>query len=422
MAASASYLKVHGSCIGGLTPIYIFDTTFISSIGRTHIYPVWSTLRLIDATHAAMVCQVADDLTLYRALAMDSMFQRCPRSCLSRVASIAKDDYQLKILAGFEIEFYLITEGENSVIPVKTASHLKPWSSIEHMRDQRADCLESCMLALEAAGIVVEQGHSEGALHQYEICTGPLPLLEAVDSLIFSKEIIKVVALRHGYNAIFIPMPFANREPTGLHLHLSLHTNVDALTPVEELTDPRTRSCHEVSTSVADHFLAGTLNRLPALCAFGMASDNSYQRTIDAMGEYVAWGKANSTVPISEVSTGYWEFRFLDWTANIYLAAAAFVTAGLLGIKNSEAVKMEDPGDITYSLDEATRKKFGITTLLPLSIDDAIIKLIEGRYVGLPEFMGEQIIDLYVLVKQEEVKRLKALSGEDRHTLLMKYF
>jgi len=71
--------------------------------------------------------------------------------------------------------------------------------------------------------------------------------MEAVDTLIFAQEVIKNVAFKYGHEATMYPKPFADQPANGAHIHLSIHP------PYQE-----------------DGFLAGLLNRLPALCAFTM--------------------------------------------------------------------------------------------------------------------------------------------------------
>jgi glutamine synthetase len=95
------------------------------------------------------------------------------------------------------------------------------------------------------------------------------------------------------------------------------------------------------------------------------------------MRDYVAWGKENQSVPLSQVSLGYWEIRLLDWTANIYLATAVYLSAGLLGIKNSEKLRWQDPGNLTFQMDIAALQKLGVTEPLPKSFDGAIGSLIQ---------------------------------------------
>jgi glutamine synthetase len=279
------------------------------------------------------------------------------------------------------------------------------------------------MLAIEKAGLVVEQGHSESSLDQFEISIGPLPAMAAVHAVFCATEIIKETSRQNGFRAIFHPKPFQKLQPTGLHLHLSVHSQDPHGKEVEvdQLVQTSTRSSHEIPRTTADTFLAGILKRLSLITAISLPSQDSYLRasTGVAMGNVVSWGKENSSVPVSEVSTGYWEIRSLDWTANIYLALAAYLSAGLLGIKGNEKLQWKDPRAITYKLEAAAAKNLGISESLPTKMDEALQCLIREKYGDLQEFMGEEILDLFVTVKTAELEYVKTLSDEERRNLLL---
>lgn len=94
-----------------------------------------------------------------------------------------------------------------------------------------ASCVEDCVLALEAAGIEAEQMHAESGAQQYEISTGPLPVMAAVDTLIQSQEIVKIVSESHGYRATFLPVlpkPLPDLGSSGMHVHISMHKEARA--------------------------------------------------------------------------------------------------------------------------------------------------------------------------------------------------
>lgn len=429
LARQHTSLKAHISCIGGFALLGALDPVFSSPTGRASIFPDWKSIRALDSTHAAIQCRVAEDLTLYRQLSMPSPFQRCPKSSLERIVILARERYSLVMLAGFELEFYLfnledfnledLSAGGNRKFPQRT------WSSAASARGPQAQCVEACMTAMDKAGILVEQAHAESSPDQFEISIGPLPLVEAADSLLYSKEIILEVARSHGFRAIFMPKPLERLEPTGLHLHLSIHSipSTSSCPPIEELIGSNTRQRYEIFQKDADAFLAGILHRLSALLAFSMPSDNSYRRisTTSAMGFHVAWGKNNSSVPLSEVSIGYWEIRSLDWTANIHLAIAAYVSAGLLGMKERQHLGWHDPGACTYDIDAASLELLGITTLLPKSFPESLSSLISMKYAGLELYMGEELLDLYVLVKQSEQQYFSSLTEIQVISLLMEH-
>ena len=441
LASTSSPIRVHVSCVGGFTPINTMDPIFVTRVGKTNICADWKSLRMISPTHAAVQCWVSENLSLYKSLAMPSPRQRCPRSCLERVLTCARERHSLVFLVGFELEFYLVESFEavtgkgKAEDPLSSKDqHLsRTWSSAACMRGPLAGCVEECMLALEAAGLVIEQGHSECSPNQFEICVGPLPPVAAADALVCAKEIIKEVSGRCGLFATFLPKPFPSREPVGLHLHLSVHEKLplsgqeqeqEELEGVDQLTHPGTRAKHAVSRDKADAFLAGILDRFSMLCAFSLPTMDSYARTSDqfVIGRYVAWGRGNMSVAVNEVSTGYWEIRSLDWAANIYLAIAAFVSAGLLGIREGEKLHWRDPGALMCDLDDNHLRACSIVDPVPRSFGEAVRSLTQRQYGGLEEYLGGEILDLYVIVKEKEHEYLGTVTEEERRALLAPHF
>lgn len=110
----------------------------------------------------------------------------------------------------------------------------------------------------------------------------------------------------------------------------------------------------DAQPATSDAFLAGILARIPALCAFGLASFDSYARLGDmrgTMGTRVAWGTEQKDLAIRKIKdrTVYWEIRCIDATANMYLTIAAFITAGCRGVREKEPLRWKDqPGRPSY--------------------------------------------------------------------------
>lgn len=62
---------------------------------------------------------------------------------------------------------------------------------------------------LTDAGIEVQQFHAESAPGQYEVVTGPLPPVEAVDALVFTRDTIYNIAAKHGVRATLYPKVYS---------------------------------------------------------------------------------------------------------------------------------------------------------------------------------------------------------------------
>jgi glutamine synthetase len=116
--------------------------------------------------------------------------------------------------------------------------------------------------------------------------------------------------------------------------------------------------------------MEGILQHMPALLALTLPTQNSYRRVGPGCwtGSKVSWGfddKEQVLRVVPNVSLRQWdhfEYKVLDHQANLYLAIAGILMAGLDGIENklelracdSEATNSEAPGlptDVASSLE-----------------------------------------------------------------------
>lgn len=63
-------------------------------------------------------------------------------------------------------------------------------------------------LQVPGCGVELQMYHAEAAPGQYEVVTGPLPPLQAVDALIHTRETIFNVASKYGLRATLAPRVF----------------------------------------------------------------------------------------------------------------------------------------------------------------------------------------------------------------------
>lgn len=87
------------------------------------------------------------------------------------------------------------------------------------------------------------QFHAEFGPAQFEVATGPLLPVEAIDALIYSQEAIRSIAFKHDAYATFHPKPLLHSEQmNSLHMHFSVESSDKEFVP--------------------DKFLAGLLKHL----------------------------------------------------------------------------------------------------------------------------------------------------------------
>ena len=249
----------------------------------------------------------------------------CPRSILKRAVEAAKLD-GLEFQIGFETEFILLDKAKSAVEPTGISVPTS-WCAVTAMQDDGvAACLDKIATCILDSGIKLLAFHSEGGVGEYEFVTAPTSVMEAIDEQLYIRQAIQTISQRYGFRATLYPAPYGAGSTSGAHCHLSINN------PTPE---------------VADQFLAGVLERLPALCSFTLPVHDSYHRVAELKGRtgvWVAWGTENKDLPIRGIldRVGYWEFRSADYTANTYLQLAAWLTAGHLGVREKTKLRWKD--------------------------------------------------------------------------------
>ncbi|KAF7313130.1 1,2-dihydroxy-3-keto-5-methylthiopentene dioxygenase [Mycena kentingensis (nom. inval.)] len=328
----------------------------------------------------------------------------CPRTLLQRITEKIKNEYRTEFLVGIESEFVLL-ESTDPVVPV----NIHDWSaSVGLLAGSReAMVLEEIADAVTASGIALEMVHAEAAPGQYEVVTGPLPPLEAADALVHTREIIVQIAAKHGLHATFAPRPFMNSAGSSTHIHISVHT-------ANEQKPSYDVSLHEAQ------FLAGVLDHLRAIVALTLPTSASYKRVGDGVwsgGTYICYGTENREAPIritnaSSPASRNFELRFVDGTANPYLALSAILAGGLIGLASKRELRMRDcrgPRPAA-ELSEEERRELGIRYRMPLSAEEGQKCLEDDR--ALQDRLGTEFVEKYLRVN----RMLDSLLVNDQET------
>jgi glutamine synthetase len=187
---------------------------------------------------------------------------------------------------------------------------------------------------------------------------------------VITREMARAAAHRHGFRASFSPMPEASGVGNGVHIHMSLQDASGA--PVTyAATGPMGLSM------AAQHFCAGVLHHLPAICAITAPSPVSYLRLtpnrwaptlIDLVQQ--DRGAAMRVCPVfaaadpDETARQFnFEFRVCDAAASPYLALGAVIFAGAdglrrqLGLPPSASRADELPHSLGQALDAMAASK-----------------------------------------------------------------
>ncbi len=142
-------------------------------------------------------------------------------------------------------------------------------------------------------------------------------------------------ALAHGIYATFMAKPMQGQPGSAMHIHQSV---VDIKTGKNVFSNPDGSASKEFF-----HFIGGMQKYVPHSLVMMAPYVNSYRRLTPQMSCPVnnAWGYDNRTtafrVPISDAAARRVENRLPDPTANPYLALAASLACGLLGIQKGSS-------------------------------------------------------------------------------------
>ncbi|KZT64593.1 glutamine synthetase/guanido kinase [Daedalea quercina L-15889] len=330
----------------------------------------------------------------------DLVQDTCPRTLLQRVVRDAKTKAGFTFLCGFESEFILLSTTSSEPIPIVEEG----WCSSAKLRtgSVHSVVLEEIADSLQTAGIEVLTYHAEGAAGQFEVVTGPLPPLEAVDTLVHTRETIYNVASKHGLRATFAPRVSMKGVGSGQHVHISLKSSrafPDPDTSAEIVKAP-------TLTFTVRSFLQGLVEHLPALCALMLPTPQSYWRVRDGIssgGTYACWGAENKEVPLrlcGDKGSHRVEVKTPDGTSNPYLVVASLLAAGVHGVLTGEKLKVGNCVKPVACMNNEEKKKAGIddASKLPRSIQEAR-KLFEEDDV-LREVLRDDCVDKYISVNE----------------------
>jgi glutamine synthetase len=310
-------------------------------------------------------------------------FPYCPRVNLKRVlGEVRAAGYVFNV--GVEPEHFLVCRtADGQVVPWDPAgvdTLAKPCYDFKGMA-MAYDYLRDMNEALRKLGWGVYQSDHEDANGQYEINYRYADALTTADRFIFFKMLAAETARRHGAIATFMAKPFADRTGSGAHMHYHLADAETGRNLFAAEADARGLGLSEV----AYHFVGGVLAHARALCAVTSPTVNCYKRLQVGAGltgtrsgftwtpAFVTYGDNNRTQMIRTPEAGHVEDRTVSSGFNPYLAFAAYLAAGMDGLR-----RRLDPGDpnranaYALGLEEMARRN---VRLLPQNLPEALDEL-----------------------------------------------
>lgn len=334
-----------------------------------------------------------------------------PRQVLRRVVAAYEAKGWRPVVAP-EMEFYLVEKNIDPDYPLKppigrsgrpeTGRQGYSISAVNEFDALFEDMYEYS----ERQGLEIDTLIHESGVAQMEINLRHGPALELADQVFMFKRTIREVALEHEIYATFMAKPMAAEPGSAMHIHQSI---VDAETDRNLFSDPETGE----PTPQFYSYIAGQQRYLPAVMAILAPYVNSYRRIAKNSGApvNVQWGHDNRTaglrVPPSDAANRRVENRIPSSDANPYLAIAASLAAGYLGLVE------QLPPTAPYEKDA---NQLGIG--LPRSLLESVVSLEQCE--PLTELMGPAFVTAYSRVKEVEYETfMRTISPWEREFLLL---
>jgi glutamine synthetase len=310
-----------------------------------------------------------------------------------------------------ELEFYLVEPNVDADYPLKPpmgrSGRSEPGrqsysiAAVNEFDPLFDDLYQFC----EAQDIAIDTLIHEDGPAQMEINLLHGNALDLADQAFMFKRTAREAALRHKMYATFMAKPHAKEPGSAMHLHQSV---------VDKKTGKNVFSADDgTPTPLFFAHLAGLQRYLPAAMALFAPNVNSYRRItrFQVAPINVQWGYDNRTaglrVPMSEPQSRRVENRISGADANPYLATAASLACGYLGMVQGLSPTEPIAGsahDLPFSL--------------PRNLDEAIRLLRECD--PLIEILGDSFVSAFALVKEAEYEVfLQVISSWEREHLLL---
>lgn len=258
-------------------------------------------------------------------------FPAAPRTILQQVSEQCKNmGYTYK--AGVEAEFFLLKKTDRGYVVAdeKDTAERPCYDQLNLMR--QFDLISTLVGYMEQLGWEPYQCDHEDANGQFELNWGYSDAKTTCDRHTFFKYMVKTLAEQRGLIATFMPKPFSHITGSGGHVHSSLW---------EGETNRFEQGADEGGLSpMGYHFLGGVMKHAKALTMLFAPTVNSYRRlgaSATASGStwtprYISYGGNNRSQMLRIPEAGRFECRLIDGAANLYLALAGLLAAGIEGI------------------------------------------------------------------------------------------
>ncbi len=274
-----------------------------------------------------------------------------------------------------------------------------PVPPVDSLQDVRSAMCE----AMQDMGLEVEVHHHEvGTAGQGEIGVKFASLVRKADELQIYKYCVHNVAHTHGMTSTFMPKPLVGDNGTGMHVHMSLFKDGDAIFSGDD---------YGGLSETALYCIGGIFKHARAINAFTNATTNSYKRLVPGFEAPVLLAysarnrSASCRIPyVTNPKARRLEIRFPDSAGNPYFTFTALLMAGLDGIQNK--IHPGEPLDKDlYDLPPEEERR---VPTVASSLESALDALDKDRdFLKVGGVFSDDAIDAYINLKMEELNRFR---------------
>ena len=327
----------------------------------------------------------------------------CTRSILKSTLAQFEGVSGLELRATFEHEFMLPSESRSRAFTLQGFNEAQPFA-------------EALLNALAGANIAPDSFLREYGPNQFEVTLPPAQALRAADEATMLREITRSTAAAMELDATFSPLTGSEVVGNGVHIHFSLWAP-DGKPVTHDVSGQDGLSKH------ASAFVAGILTHLNAVSALTAPSAISSLRLVphrwSAAYNNLGAQDREAAIRICPVSARdadararqfNFEFRAADAAASPYLALAALVAAGTIGIQEgleADAATVEDLS-LLSAADLKTRGLKRLPENLTMALDD--FSAAKDLLAAFPK----RFPDIYVAHKLGELAHVADMSDDER--------
>jgi glutamine synthetase len=332
------------------------------------------------------------------------------RNILRKVLNLYEAEGLRPVVAP-EVEFYLVSKNldpDYVLTPPPGRSGRNESSRLSYSIDAVAefeDFVEDMYEFATAQELQVDTLIHENGAAQMEINFLHGDAMSLADQVFTFKRTVRETAYKHGMYATFMAKPMKAEPGSAMHIHQSV---VDAASGRSIFADRKGRH-----TDAFLSYIAGLQRYTPELISLYAPNVNSYRRLAPDIAAPINlnWGVDNRTtafrVPQGDAENTRVENRFPGADVNPYLAFAATLASGYLGMKGK--LRPSEPHQGTANEEEVEVAR---------TLEEGLRHLQDSPEVQ--EVFGELFLRAYAAVKLDEFEEFnQVISSWEREHLLL---